>query len=50
MTNDTVCVIVFAKDGTVHKVVSTRKEAMDYCGDNTIYNWECYAIQKVEPT
>jgi len=45
MTKQSVCIIVFAKDGTPHKVVKDRKTAIAYCGDNTYFNWGCYSIE-----
>ena len=42
---DSVCVITFSKDGTVHMVVPTRFIAKKYCKENPEYDWECYSIQ-----
>ncbi len=42
---DTVWIITFKKDGTVHMVVPSRFIAVKYCKENKDYEWECYAVQ-----
>ena len=39
---DTVCIITFKKNGTVHRVVPTRDMAKKYCVLHKQYEWECY--------
>ncbi len=47
MENNTVCVVMFHKDGTVHTIVKNRLQAIRYCKKYSQYTWECHSINDV---
>lgn len=47
MENNTVCVITFGKDDSVHTIVKNRLQAMRYCNKYPEFTWECYNINDV---
>ncbi len=42
--SNSVYVITFKSDGTVHRVCDTSIFAKEYCKLNKQYEWECYVV------